>query len=65
MKEENVLKSSYVATEPNFMRIKFFKRNGYKNGWELNFIGKTYSLRIARYQFALWKNYDNIFSFNW
>ena len=36
------------------MRIKFFKY-GYKGGWELNFIGKTYNVRIARYQFAIWK----------
>ncbi len=47
------------------MKIRFFKRNAYKNGWELNFIGKTYSLRIARFQFAIWKNYEPIINKCW
>lgn len=42
------------------MRISFFK-HGVGGGWELDFIGKTYNLRIAKYQFALWKNYNAIF----
>lgn len=41
--------------------IRFFK-HGVGNGWELNFVGKKYNLRIARHQFALWKNNDPIFN---
>jgi hypothetical protein len=47
------------------MKIRFFKKNAYKGGWELNFIGKVYNLRIAKYQFAFWKNYNAIFDFTW
>lgn len=39
------------------MQIRTFK-HGYKNGWEINFIGKVWSLRIARHQFSIWKNYS-------
>lgn len=42
------------------MKIKTFKF-GYRNGWEINFVGKVYNLRIARHQIALWKKYDAIF----
>lgn len=44
------------------MRIRFFK-HGVGNKWELNFIGKTYSLRIARCQFAAWRNHEFLFSY--
>lgn len=45
----------------NFLR--FFK-NGVGGSWELNiFIGK-YNIRIARHQFAFWKNLNSIFNFN-
>ena len=41
------------------MKIKFFKKRlAYKGGWELNLSLGQYSLRIAQYQFALWKNYN-------
>lgn len=43
--------------------IRFFK-HGVGNGWELNFVGKKYSLRIARHQLAFWKNYESIFNFS-
>lgn len=43
------------------MRVRFFK-HGVGNGWELNFVGKKYNLRIARHQFAFWKNYKPIFN---
>lgn len=43
------------------MKIKFFK-HGVGGGWELNFIGKKYNLRIARHQLAFWKNYEPIFN---
>ena len=45
------------------MKIRFFK-HGVGNDWEVNFIGKTYSLRIARHQLAFWKNYNPIFDFH-
>ena len=41
------------------MKIKTFK-NGVGNGWEINFIGKVFNLRIARHQLAFWKNYNPI-----
>jgi len=44
------------------MKIKTFK-NGYKHGWEINFIISVFNLRIARYQLALWCNYNAIFNF--
>lgn len=37
------------------MRVRVFK-HGVGNGWEFNFIGKVYNLRIVRHQFAFWKN---------
>jgi len=43
------------------MEIRFFK-HGVGNGWELNLIGKRYNLRIARHQFALWKNHEAVFN---
>lgn len=42
--------------------IRYFK-HGYKSGWELNFMLWPYSLRIARYQFALWWAHEPIFNF--
>ncbi len=45
------------------LKIKWFsKGNSYKGGWELNIMTSTYQLRIAQYQFALWKNYNAIFN---
>lgn len=44
------------------MKVRFFK-HGVGNSWELNFIGTTYNLRIARHQIAFWKNYNPII--NW
>jgi hypothetical protein len=41
------------------MKIKYFK-NGIGNSWEINFIGETLNLRIARHQIALWKNYKPV-----
>jgi hypothetical protein len=41
------------------MKIKTFK-HGVGNGWEFNILTKTFSLRIARHQIALWKNYEPI-----
>lgn len=41
------------------MKANYFK-HGVNNGWEINFIGKTYNLRIARHQFAFWENYNPI-----
>jgi hypothetical protein len=46
------------------MKIKTFK-HGYRNGWEINFIGKKYNIRIARYQFGLWKDYNPIINWTW
>lgn len=51
------------VVKPNFiMKVKYFK-HGVGNSWELNFIGTTYNLRIARHQIAFWKNYNPII--NW
>lgn len=47
------------------MKIKFFKNNAYKGGWELNLIGSKYNLRIAKYQFAFWNNYESVFNYTW
>lgn len=44
------------------MKIRTFK-HGYVNGWEINFIGKKYNLRIAKNQFAFWKNDVPFFNF--
>lgn len=44
------------------MKVKFFK-HGIGGSWELNFIGKTYNMRVARRQFAIWKNYEPIVNF--
>jgi len=41
------------------MKIKKFKHS-YKNGWEINFIGEKYNLRIARHQFAFWVGYNTV-----
>lgn len=41
------------------MKIKKFK-HGVGNSWEINFIGNIFNLRIARHQFAIWKNYNPI-----
>lgn len=46
------------------MRIKTFK-HGYKNGWEINFIGKTLNLRIAKHQLSLWKKCNPILTLLW
>lgn len=42
------------------MKFRFFK-HGYGNGWEFNFIGNIYNLRISRYQIAFWKKHEAIF----
>jgi len=42
------------------MRIKTF-RHGYRNGWEIDFIGKHWNLRIAQHEFSLWHNYHPVF----
>lgn len=44
------------------MKIRYFKY-GYGRAWELNLIGNTYNLRIAKFQFAFWKNEKPIFNF--
>ena len=43
------------------MSIRYFKY-GYLDGWELNFIGKTYNLRIAKNQIAFWTNCNSVFN---
>lgn len=43
------------------MKIRAFRR-GYRNGWELNFVGRKWNLRIARYQIGFWRNYEPIFN---
>lgn len=42
------------------MKIRYFK-HGVKNGWEFNFIGSRWNLRIARHQFALWHDLEPVF----
>jgi len=44
------------------MKIKTFNHGYGGKGFEINFFVGKYSLRIARHQFALWKNYDPIFN---
>lgn len=44
------------------MKIRLFKDGGFRNGWELNLIGKVYNLRIARHQIAFWKNFNPFFN---
>jgi hypothetical protein len=56
------IKLNKMKIKLNKMKIKFFK-HGVGNSWELNFIGTTYNLRIARHQIAFWKNYNPII--NW
>jgi len=46
------------------MKIRTFK-NGYKNGWEINFIGKVFNFRIAKFQLAAWKKYNQIINLQW
>jgi hypothetical protein len=43
------------------MKIRFFK-HGFRNGLELNFIGKKYNLRIATHQLAFWINHKSVFN---
>ena len=48
------------------MTLKTFNYSLGQKGFEINFIGKKWSLRIASRQFALWKNYPlhkEIFNF--
>lgn len=45
------------------MKARFFRSVRFKNDFELNFIGKVWSLRIGRSQFSLWRNYEPVFSF--
>lgn len=42
------------------MKIRIF-RFGVRNGWEVNFIGRRFNLRIAQRQVALWREYVAIF----
>lgn len=51
----------FMQLKTFFMKIRFFKY-GVGNGWEVNFIGHRYNLRIARHQLAFWKNYEPIFN---
>lgn len=44
------------------MKIRCFRR-GYRNGWEINLIGRVWNLRIARHQVALWKDQRPVFNF--
>lgn len=44
------------------MKVRFFKY-GIGGSWELNFIGQMYNVRIAKHQFAIWKNYEPIVNF--
>ncbi len=41
------------------MKIRTFK-HGYKNGWEVDFFFGKLNIRIARHQFAIWRNYNPI-----
>jgi hypothetical protein len=34
------------------MQLKCF-RHGFRNGWEVNFVGQVWNLRVARHQVAL------------
>jgi hypothetical protein len=45
------------------MKIKTFNHSLGHKGFEINFIGKVWNLRIASRQLALWKNYNAVF--NW
>jgi hypothetical protein len=45
------------------MKIKTFNWGYGGKGFEINFTVGKYCLRIARYQFALWKNMNPIFNF--
>jgi hypothetical protein len=42
------------------MSVKVF-RHGYRNGWEIDLVGKRWNLRIARHQIALWRDYHPVF----
>lgn len=44
------------------MQIRTFAHSIGKKGFEINFIGKVWNLRIASRQFALWKNNEPIFN---
>jgi hypothetical protein len=41
--------------------VKCF-RYGYREGWEMNIRMGKFSLRIARHQFAFWKNSNPVFN---
>lgn len=47
------------------MKIRAFNHSLGSKGFELNFIGKVWNLRIASRQFALWKNEEPIFNKRW
>jgi hypothetical protein len=44
------------------MQIKTFHSSLGKKGFEVNFIGSKWNLRIASRQFALWKNNEAVFN---
>lgn len=48
-----------------FMSVSFFKNSAYRGGFELNIIVGQFNLRIAKHQFAFWKNYEPIFNYTW
>jgi len=53
------------VSKSKFMSVSFFKNSAYRGGFELNIILGQFNLRIARHQFAFWKNYEPIFNYTW
>lgn len=51
-----------IKLKKTSMKIKTFKHSLGKIGFEINFIGKVYNLRIASRQFAFWKNNEPVFN---
>lgn len=53
------------VSKSKFMSFSFFKNGAYRGGFELNIIVGQFNLRIAKHQFAFWRNYEPIFNYTW
>jgi len=64
---ENSISTPKVTEVSNskFMSVRFFKNSAYRGGFELDIIVGQFNLRIARHQFAFWKNYEPIFNYTY
>jgi hypothetical protein len=53
------------VSKSKFISVSFFKNAAYRGGFELNIIVEQFNLRIAKHQFAFWRNYNSVFNFTY